>query len=272
MPYRYAHYFYLLLIPAAGLGFSAYLSDLGQAGFAKHLHAIAATFWILLLAGQSASIHNGLRRLHKFLGLISLILFPVYLCGFFLVYRSEAQRILNGDPYATIFGPGIGAITLIAVAATAYMYYAGLRERRNVQLHARWMLVTVFLFSESVLGRILNNFVPGLYVNDLEDVRRIYDAFHISQLLAIALALVLYAGNRRNGGPFLFVVGVLISQSVALELFDNFEGWRFLFIQSGTWPLAVFGVTGLLIGALIARLGWLDGHRDRVRIPAAPGG
>ena len=261
MPYRYAHYFYLMLIPASALAFTGYLSELPDAGVLKHVHALSATLWILLLAGQSASIHSGFRNLHSKLGFSSFILFPVYLSGFLLVYRSEALRIIDGDPWAGVFGPGIGAMTLIAFVATAYMYYAGLRDRRNVQLHARWMLVTVFLFSESVLGRIINNYVPWLAVNEFGDIRHIYDAFHLSQLLAIALAAFLYLRDRRNGAPFIFLIIVLFAQSVALELFDDFEPWRALFTNSGSWPTSVFATAGLLAGCLLAFLGWTKGRR-----------
>lgn len=263
MPYRYAHYFYLMLIPASGLAFSGFLSDLSGAGLSKHVHAVSATLWILLLAGQSASIHNGMRKLHKKLGFASLVLFPIYLSGFFLVYRSEARRIIDGDPWATVFGPGIGAITIIAVAATAHMFYAGLRDRRNVQLHARWMLVTVFLFSESVLGRLLNNFVPQLYVNELEDVRRIYDAFHLSQLIAILQALCLYYLAPRHGKPFVFLITVLLAQSLALEVFDGLQSWRAFFVDSGSWPAMIFASVGLLVGFLLVFFGWTRGRQVR---------
>ncbi len=264
MPYRYAHYYYLLLIPAAVLGFSGYLGDLQNAGVSKHLHAITATLWILLLAGQSASIHNGFRSIHRRLGFTSLIVFPFYLCGFLLVYRTEAIRIIDGDPWASVFGPGIGAITLISFVATGWMYYCGLRQRRAVQLHARWMLVTVFLFSESVLGRILNNFVPSLFVNSLGDVRNIYLAFHLAQVLAIALALVLYMRDRQHGQPFVFVIVVLVAQSLALELFDDLAGWRALFVATGSWPIEVFAAAGLLIAVVIAWSGWRLGRGNPI--------
>ena len=268
MPYRYAHYYYLMLIPLAALAFSAYLSELPEAGFLKHAHAISATMWILLLAAQSATIHNGMRALHRKLGQASLALFPIHLSGFLLIYRSEAIRIIDGDPWATVFGPGIGAMTLIAVAATAYMYYAALRDRSNVQLHARWMLVTVFLFSESVLGRILNNYVPWLYLNELQDVRHVYVAFHLSQLLAIALATYLYTRKPRLGPPFVFLIVVLIAQSVALEFFDGFGPWRAVFVGSGNWPTTFFVAVGLLTGLLFAVLGWTKGQRAGAMVSA----
>lgn len=270
MPYRYAHYFYLLLIPASAIAFAGYLSELADEGISKHVHAASATLWILLLAAQNASIHNGFRGLHKNLGIAGLVLFPVYLSGFLMVYRSEARRILDGDPWATIFGPGIGTITLISLLATAYMVYSALRDRRNVQLHARWMLVTVFLFAESVLGRLLNGFVPPLYVDGLEDVRRIYEGFHLSQGIAIALAFYLYLQNRQYGQPFVFLIAALIAQSVALEFFDGFEPWRAFFIDSGSWPLMHFVIVGLVSGAAVALLGWRQ-VKDRRSLRSSAG-
>ncbi|MEM7611112.1 MAG: hypothetical protein AAF270_05505 [Pseudomonadota bacterium] len=263
MPYRFAHWYVLLLIPASMLGFSGYLGALTEEPPAKHLHALAATLWILLVAAQSASIQRGMRQLHRRVGFASVLLFPVYLCGFFLVFQSESQRIVDGDPFATVFGPGIGAITLISVVATAYMYYAALRDRRHVQMHARWMLVTLFLFSESVLGRILNG-VPGLLVRSIEDVRSIYSAFHLAQLIAIVLALVLFAKQPKYGKPYLFVIGAMLAQSIALELFDDVQIWRGLFIDAASWPTTNLAAMGLVIGAIAALVGW---KRGSSRIP-----
>ena len=151
------------------------------------------------------------------------------------------------------------------------MYYAGLRDRRNVQLHARWMLVTVLLFSESVMGRILNNTIPALAVNGFGDVRHIYEAFHISQLLAIGLAAALYLGNRRHGAPFLFAIVVLALQSIALELFDDIAVWRECFLASASWPAPVLGAIGIALALSAVTAGWKKGgamcidHAQRVR-------
>ncbi|MEM9302007.1 MAG: hypothetical protein AAGE01_07840 [Pseudomonadota bacterium] len=263
MPYRHAHWFILLLLPASVVAFSSYLAELGEAGTAKHVHALFATLWILLLAAQSASIHHRQRGLHRTLGLAGFFIFPIYFAGFFLVFQSEAQRIVDGDPWATVFGPGIGTITLISALATAWMYHAAMRNRRNVHLHARWLLVTLFLFAESVLGRILNTFVPGLLVLGLDDIRRIYDAFHVSQLLAIALAVALYRGNPRYGQPFVFVTVALVAQSLALELFDDFAPWRTAFLAMASWPTAVLFVPALFLGAAVSWSGWVAGRSGR---------
>lgn len=261
MPYPRAHYFVLLLLPASIAGFTTYLSDPAGANVAKHVHAVGATLWILLLAAQNASIHQRRRSLHRTVGIASLALLPVFLAGLFMVFQSEARRIAAGDPWSATFGPGIGAITLLAIGATAWMFYSGLRHRHNVQLHARWMIVTLFPFAESVLGRIMNNYVPGLLVRDIDDIRRIYDAFHIAQVLAISLAIALYLGNRKHGTPFLFVCAVLVLQSIALETLDGFEPWRTVFVDTASWPTAIMIAAGLLLGSVAASLGWIRGRR-----------
>ncbi len=265
MPYRRLHYFILLLLPASVMAFPFYLMDLGNSVPAKHVHAAAATLWILLLAGQSASIHNGKRSLHRMVGVASLALFPMYLAGFLLVFQCEAQRIVDGDPWATVFGPGVGTITLISATSTGWMYYAALRDRKNVQLHSCWMMVTVVLFADSVLGRIFNGYVPGFLVREFEDVRKIYDGFHASQLLAIAVAIVLYRRDKANGFPFVFVCFVLVLQSVALEIFDGFEPWRTAFIATASWPMSIALIPGVVLGIAVAWLGWTAGHREPPR-------
>lgn len=261
MPYRHAHWYILALIPASMLAFAPYLLDLGEANSAIHWHSISATLWILLLAVQNVSIHNRKRGLHRGVGIASLILFPIYFTGFLLVFQSEAQRIVDGDPWATVFGPGIGTITLISALATAWMYYSGLRNRRRVHLHARWMIVTLFLFAESVGGRIINFLVPGLGVNALDDVRNIYSAFHLSQVLAIGLAVWLYRARPQDGFPYLFVIAALVLQSLALEIFDGFVPWRDCFVAMASWPVQWLLLPGLVFGMAVSMLGWRAGQQ-----------
>ena len=164
-------------------------------------------------------------------------------------------------PGATVFGPGVGTITLISAFATAWMYYSGLSNRRRVHLHARWMIVTLFLFAESVGGRIINTFVPGLVVFELDDIRDIYSAFHLSQVLAIGLAVVLYRARPKDGLPYLFVIAALVLQSLALEIFDGFEPWRAWFIAMADWPIYGLLLPGLAIGIAVSTLGWRAGRQ-----------
>ena len=264
MPYRHAHFYVLALIPASFVGFIGYFSALGDASLPIHIHSASSTLWILLLAAQSWSIHHGRRALHRTLGKSSLALFPFFFAGFFLVFQTEAQKVVDGNRYVTVFGPGIGVLTIVAVVGVGLLYAQALRHRRNVQLHARYMLAIPFLFLESVFGRILNNLVPGFLVLSLDDIRAIYWAIHACQLAGIALALALYARDRTHGTPFLIVCVLLALQSIGLEVFDSIGWWRDLFIVSAGVPFAATLSTGLVIGAAVLWGGW---SRPTISVP-----
>lgn len=265
MPYRYAHFYVLGIIPLSVLAFwDSFFSRIPEARAAVHLHSWSATLWVLLLATQHWAIHHKRFALHARLGRLSLAVFPVFLASFLLVIQSEAQTVLGGDPYRAVFAPGIGVLTLIAAAAIGSLYYAGLKHRHAVPLHARYMVTIPFLFTESILGRLFNDYVPALTVNSLEDVRKIYWAIHMSQVLAIAFALRLYLQNRKVGEPFLVVGFALVLQSIALETFDDVTWWRQVYLASADLPLFVPLVLGMLVGTLIVWRGWRDGKPERL--------
>ncbi|MBI1392142.1 MAG: hypothetical protein GC152_05300 [Alphaproteobacteria bacterium] len=267
MPYRHAHYFVLALLPAAVLAFwFQFFSNPLGAGPAIHLHSWSATLWLLLLAGQSWSIHHERFWLHRLFGRLSLALFPAFLAGFFVVIQSEAQTVIDGDPYRIVFAPGIGVLTLVAIVAIAILYFGGLKNRRTPQLHARYMLAIPFLFAESILGRIFNGLAPGLIVNSPEDVRNVYWAIHLSQALAILFALVLYFQKPKFGAPFLVLSLALVLQSIGLEVFDDIGWWRDLYLASADLPFAAPLGIGLIIGILIVWRGWMAGGAKRVLV------
>ncbi len=264
MPYRYAHLYVLGIIPLSIIAFwDSFFSRIPEARAAVHLHSWSATLWVVLLAAQNWAIHHRRSALHARLGRLSFAVFPVFLASFFLVIQSEAKTILRGDPFRTVFGPGIAVLTLIAAAAIGYLYYAGLKNRDTVPLHARYMVAIPFLFTESILGRIFNDYMPGLTVNSLEDMRRIYWAIHLSQLLALAFAVLLYRQNRTVGQPFLVVGVVLVLQSIGLEVCDDLAWWRQVYLASADLPFSVILATGTLVGVLIVSQGWSAGKRDR---------
>lgn len=271
MPYPKAYIYVLALIPATILGFwPSYFSDIGSGETAFHAHGLSATLWILLLAAQSWSIHNKHFAWHRQLGTFSLALFPVFMTGFFMVFQTLSRKTLEGhNPFVEIIGVGIGSITAIAIITTGYLYYAGLRNRKNVQLHARYLLAIPFLFAEAVFGRVFNNFVPGLTVNGIEDVARIYWAFHLSELLAITIAMFLYLRERRYGRPFLIVSIAMVLQSVALEWMGQVYWWQEIFFAVANIPLVTTISAGIIVGALISWIGWSAPQRPKVRRIAA---
>ena len=260
MPYKHAHYYVLLLFPAAFLAFwFQFFSRLSDATLAVHVNSWTATLWIFLLAGQSWTIHHNHFSAHRIIGTASLALFPVFLASFFLVIQSEAATVLAGNEYRAVFAPGIGVLTLVAAIAIGFLYYNGLKNRRTPQLHARYMFAIPFLFLESIFGRLFNDFVPWLFVESLDDIRNVYLAIHITQALAIAFALFLYLQNRKYGAPFLAVCLALLLQSIGLEVFDDVRWWREIYLSLPSLPMQYLFAPGLVLGVLVAIGGWRAG-------------
>lgn len=123
------------------------------------------------------------------------------------------------------------------------------------------MIAIPFMFSESVLGRVFNAYLPGFIVNSLEDIRNIYWSIHLSQVLAIALAVFLYFQKPKFGKPFVIISVALVLQSIGLELFDDIEWWRALYLEYAGVPFAAPLALGLIVGLLIVGRGWEDGRR-----------
>ena len=144
MPYRHAHYFvgFVLLIILGGF-WASYWSAIGEVPFAFHMHAISSSTWLLLLIVQSISIHRRENAFHKQMGLASFALFPFLILGFMMIIDVSANRFASAENEFILHnGPSFGLGMAIAITAYLTLYYQALKTRRNVKLHAGYMLAT----------------------------------------------------------------------------------------------------------------------------------
>jgi hypothetical protein len=144
MPYKYGHYYVVFVLAVILAGFwKSYFSIAGAVPFAFHAHAFSATIWLLLLILQSASIHGRHNAFHKLAGLASLGLFPLLIAGFVMIINvTAAGYAAQESPSVMLLGPSFGIGMFIAIAAYLTLFYQALRHRRNIRLHAGYMLAT----------------------------------------------------------------------------------------------------------------------------------
>lgn len=253
MPFSYAHYVLLLFIPLVVIAFwPFYFSQLAASPVAIHVHGVTASAWILLLVFQSWAIHNRRIGLHRAAGRASFVLFPLFLVGGFLVLHSMAiGTAVATNPFVVAFGPGLGALDLLAVSAFAGLYLGALRHRREVQLHARFMLATPLLLLSPVFARLINSHVPGLIITGPEQMHLFPYSVQLANLVAVVVALALYASAPRYGRPFLWVVAVVLAQSTAFQWLGALPGWRASFVSLAALPVAAPVLLGLGLGAFI---------------------
>ena len=270
MPYPRAHYYLMVLLPLVGLAFwPGYFARLGETPWAIHLHGVTAMLWVLMLVSQAWAIHSGRRALHRATGRSSFLLVPVFFAGGFLVLQTMSRRTFGGHPFYEVFGAGLGALDLLAVLFFAGFYYAALRNRRRVQLHARYMLATVLLLATPIASRVLNGYVPGLRIEGPEDMHLFVVGVHLGNAMGLAIALGLYLQARRHGLPWLLAAAFLVMSSISFQWLAAAGPWQAVFRGIGELPATLLVALGLLLGAILLWLGLRPPLPDSGRGPGA---
>jgi hypothetical protein len=163
--YRNAFYWMIALLAILLIGFwPSYFSRLTEPMHVTlHLHSIAMLAWVLLLIAQSWLIRNRKLSQHRVLGRASFLMAPlVVITGIWVNFHFQGRV---EDPLATraqaIFWFGFFLPLLFAL-----LYVQAIRHRRNMNLHARYMVLTALVFLIPGLGRALNNTLEpfGLWI------------------------------------------------------------------------------------------------------------
>ncbi|SFN49778.1 hypothetical protein [Salegentibacter flavus] len=147
--YKNSGYFMLLLIPLVILGFyKTYFSQFPDFNekitMFHHLHAAIASVWILTLIIQPLLIRHRRYKIHKMIGKISYIIFPVLILSFI----PMMLRIIYSDHPVNLFFP-IADCTLLILFYSLAVY-----NRKNTPKHMRYMIGAAIVFLGPTFGRI----------------------------------------------------------------------------------------------------------------------
>lgn len=272
MPYRQANYFVGFVLLTIIVGFwGSYFVPIAEVPPAFHVHAFTAMAWVVLLMFQHWSIHGRRNALHKKVGLLSLGLFPFLIVGFVMIINVAAARFVSSDSATTQFlTPSFGLSMVFAIVAYLVLFYLALRNRRNVRLHAGYMLATPLVLFESPFSRIMLDHLPFLVFTGTGFPQRILDAIVISMAMAAAFALVMYLRNRRTGTPFLVAAVLIFLQAVTMYVGTNIEWVRSGFAAYAAIPDWFTIVAGFAVGAAVAWSGWKASPGGRPGPAVAP--
>ena len=117
--------------------------------------------WMLLLITQSWLIRNRRNTRHRALGKLSFILAPaVVISGVIVTFYSQS----NSENPLSPFAMGLFWFGFFSVGVFAVMYALAIRNRRNMQLHARYMILTALVFIMPGLGRMVSQYIAPLGV------------------------------------------------------------------------------------------------------------
>jgi hypothetical protein len=262
VPYRHAHFFvgFVLFVILAGF-WASYWSAIDNVPLAFHVHAVSSVAWLLLLIVQSVSIHRRANAFHKQMGLASFALFPFLILGFMLIIDVSANRYASAEnPFIMHNGPSFGVGMAIAVAAYLTLYYQALKTRRNIRLHAGYMLATPLILFESPFSRMMDQFFPWMNFIGSEGFQGVQDTILISDSIGVVFALTLYFMDRRNGAPWLVAAFFMGLQGVVMWFAPAIDALGPLFLDYAQIPLGITASLGVGAGALAGWLGWRAGQ------------
>lgn len=257
MPYRNAGLFIAILIAATVFVFwPRYFGVFATAPAGSHLHGLTASLWMLLLLAQSWTPHSGQMALHRRVGKTSFIAVPLFAAGSMAVIHSMSIATSAGDPFYALWGAKLAFVDLLAFAAVLYGAGMALRHRRQVRLHAGYMLSTALPLLAPVLGRLINDTVPGLIVRGPQDFPVFGLGQQLANLTAAVVALWLWRRDPRFGRPWAIALAVIAVQIISFQLVPATARWYGLFLAIGTLSLPALIVAGLAAGAATIAAGW----------------
>jgi hypothetical protein len=204
-------YFFVAIFIITNLGFyKTYLihfPTFENFGWVYHAHGMLSMAWILMLVAQSYLIRVKKYELHRFVGKLSYIIFPLFLASLFFVakesYFRNIKKMSQADAFAQMpLGGTIDIIFLGLTFAFAMIY------RKNVGFHMRFMACTGFAILGPGLGRFLFAFLglPG-------------PVGGITMLICTTIVpiiwLVMDIKNKKSAFPLGFYVVVALSMTAA---------------------------------------------------------
>lgn len=275
MPYRHAHYFvgFVLLVILAGFWASYFAPIRTALPLAFHVHAMTAIAWLLLLIVQHVSIQRRMNAFHKTMGRASFGLFPLLIIGLTMIINLSADRLAaNDNPFYEFAGPSFAIGMVIAIAAYLTLFYLALKNRRNVKLHAGYMLATPLILFESPFSRVIDAYLPWLNVIGSEGPQALFDTIVVGDAIATIFALALYFRDRKTGAPWLVASAFMMLQAVVMWVTPGNAAIGNVFRAYATIPDAVTLMLAAALGAAACWFGWHAAPQRKRRRRRSSGG
>jgi len=212
--YRHSSRFFIVFLVAMVAAFwPSYFTRLfEQPSFWFHAHGIALTLWIVMLVVQAQLIRTGRRGWHRALGRASYVLALAVAIITLLFVHYRVAPALRGATVLPAMGLHFLALTLLALVVFALFYGLAIGFRRDAQVHARWMICTVFPLFTPVIDRLIGGHFQSLipYVPRIDGSPILPAAgFLLADLILVALAVWDWRANRRLA-VFPVALGVLL--------------------------------------------------------------
>lgn len=163
-----------------------------------HLHVATAFMWMALLLFQLRLIDTGKRKTHRQRGLIVLAAAPLLVATTAMLSVHSAHKgVVSGEGDFLIIQNIMGTVWLALLIVLAFAF----KKRRK--LHAAFLMSTLLVFMGIALFFALVSFAPPFRIEGPETFYRFQTAAMTSQVITLAMGLLFFVRDVRNGWPFM---------------------------------------------------------------------
>lgn len=203
-------YYFIGLMALAFAGFwksyfSKFFNGTNDYNFYFHFHATMMVLWVVILIIQPILIRKKKLHIHRIIGKLTYVLMPLILVSVLLILNSGMKATPSDQiTFANVLFPVRDFLFLLVFFTIGAVY------RRNVQIHARAMIITGIVFIEPALFRLL-----GRLLGQLGGLIGIF------LILSLLVTLMIRERNQKNGRwlfPAFFIVDVIVYLILILEV------------------------------------------------------
>ena len=181
----------------------------------EHVHAVPSLLWCVFITLQAYLIRTGRLAAHRQFGKVSYVLAPALVITTCAISWGSVtySELSDGSLY-------ILAIRAFLLSSFVAFFSLAMLNRKDPQLHARWMTCSALVLIDPVLNRITDNFTSLSYTTGIHQ----FIAFGVMN----AMVLILLALDLRSGRWRVFAVALVVmlaGQTLALTGWDS-ATWR----------------------------------------------
>ncbi len=183
--------------------FSKFFSGTADFSYYFHFHATVVGTWVILLIIQPLLIRKKNYALHRSIGKLSYIIAPLIFISIILLFTGFHE------------GWDIGLwVTFKDLLILSIAFFIAFRYRKQMELHARGMIVTGIACIEPAAARIPFHPEYGYYIT-------------LGIIYSVFLILIFLERNQRKGRwifPMFMVLYVLVHSVLILNI--HFSWWQ----------------------------------------------
>jgi hypothetical protein len=193
-----------------------------------HAHGVALTLWLVMLVAQAQLIRTHRRAWHRRVGALSYVVAPaVVVLSTIFVHQRISARVLDPTQIPAVM-LGSLALMLLSLVAFAACYGCAIWFKRQRDVHARWMVCTVFPLVTPVSDRLIATYAPSLigFVPQVAGTPvLLVIGFAAADLILVALSVWDWKVNRRRD-VFPGALGILVAYHVGTLTLHRVPLWN----------------------------------------------